>query len=197
MEERTPSSLRSRGASLAPASAQRTLLDAQPLAREFPAALTAAGLWPLRPVGLQVLQLNLGKVCNQACRHCHVDAGPDRRESMSRETMEACLRLVERWRVPTVDLTGGAPEMNPHFRWLVERCRALGAHVMDRCNLTILETAPHRDLPEFFARHGVEVVCSLPHYRAPSTDRQRGDGVYERSIAALQRLNALGYGDGA
>ena len=111
--------------------------------------------------------------------------------------MEECLAALARTTIPTVDITGGAPELTPHFRWFVEQCRGLGRHVIDRCNLTILETAAHRDLPEFFAAHQVEVVCSLPHYRALSTDRQRGDGVYARSIAALQRLNAVGYGDGA
>jgi radical SAM/Cys-rich protein len=115
---------------------------------------------------------------------------------MSRETMEQCLAALAKTAIPTVDLTGGAPEMNPHFRWLVEEVRKLGRHVMDRCNLTILETAPHADLPEFFARHQVEVVCSLPHYRALNTDKQRGEGVYEKSIRALKKLNALGYGDG-
>jgi radical SAM/Cys-rich protein len=115
---------------------------------------------------------------------------------MTRETMELCLAALARTAIPTVDITGGAPELNPNFRWLVEQCRALGRHVIDRCNLTILETEAHRDLPELLARHEVEIVCSLPHWRALSTDRQRGEGVYERSIAALKRLNALGYGDG-
>jgi radical SAM/Cys-rich protein len=166
------------------------------LPREFDAALEESGLHPLRPTRLEIFQMNLGKMCNQTCRHCHVDAGPDRREVMSRETMEQCLAALAKTAIPTVDLTGGAPEMNPHFRWLVEEVRKLGRHVMDRCNLTILETAPHADLPEFFARHQVEVVCSLPHYRALNTDKQRGEGVYEKSIRALKKLNALGYGDG-
>jgi radical SAM/Cys-rich protein len=166
------------------------------LPREFDAALEESGLYPLRPTRLEIFQMNLGKMCNQTCRHCHVDAGPDRREVMSRETMEQCLAALAKTAIPTVDLTGGAPEMNPHFRWLVEEVRKLGRHVMDRCNLTILETAPHADLPEFFARHQVEVVCSLPHYRALNTDKQRGEGVYEKSIRALKKLNALGYGDG-
>jgi radical SAM/Cys-rich protein len=115
---------------------------------------------------------------------------------MSRETMEACLRVLEKTDIPVVDITGGAPEMNPNFRWFVTEVRRLGRHVMDRCNLTITETPSHRDLPEFFAEHRVEVVCSMPHYLAGQTDRQRGDGVYEKSIRALQRLNALGYGKG-
>jgi radical SAM/Cys-rich protein len=189
-------SLASRHAPLARAEEQRRTLAALPLARGFDAALAASGLWPLAPVALDVMQINVGKLCNQTCRHCHVDAGPDRREVMTRATMELCLEALARTSIPTVDITGGAPELNPDFRWLVEQVRALGRHVIDRCNLTILETPAHRDLPAFFARHRVEVVCSLPHYRALNTDAQRGDGVYERSIAALKRLNAEGYGDG-
>src|SRR5206468_11685600 len=137
------------------------------------------------------------KLCNQTCRHCHVDAGPDRREMMTRETMAWCLQALEATKIPTVDITGGAPELNPDFRWLVSECRARGRHVIDRCNLTVLELASQRDLAAFLAEHEVEVVCSLPHYRALNTDRQRGDGVYEKSIAALKRLNALGYGRGS
>jgi radical SAM/Cys-rich protein len=115
---------------------------------------------------------------------------------MSRETMEQCLDVLRATGIPTVDVTGGAPELNPHFRWFVEACRALDRHVINRCNLTVLETAPHRDLPEFFARHGVELVCSLPHYRPTATDTQRGEGVHAASIRALLRLNDVGYGAG-
>ena len=186
----------SRHAPLAAPAAQRALLDAVPIARSFDDALAAAGLAPLTATGIAVLQVNVGKLCNQTCRHCHVDAGPDRREVMSRATMEEVLAALARTSIPTVDITGGAPELTPHFRWFVEQCRALGRHVIDRCNLTILETTAHRDLPEFFAAHQVEVVCSLPHHRALATDRQRGEGVYDRSIAALRRLNAAGYGAG-
>ncbi len=192
----TLKTLSARRLPLAESTTQRATLRGIALAREFDAALSDAGLAPLRPTRVEVLQLNVGKVCNQTCRHCHVDAGPDRREVMTRETMEQCLRALAKTDIATVDITGGAPEMNPHFRWLVSEVRALGRHVMDRCNLTILDTPSHRDLPEFFAEHRVEVVCSLPHYLGARTDRQRGDGVYERSIRALQRLNALGYGDG-
>jgi radical SAM/Cys-rich protein len=188
--------LRARGSALASAAEQRRVLAALPLAREFEDALAAHGLWPLRPGAIEILQVNVGKLCNQACRHCHVDAGPDRREVMTRATMEQVLAALAATDIATVDVTGGAPELNPHFRWFVERVRALGRHVIDRCNLTILETAGHRDLPEFLAAHDVEVVCSLPHHRAAGTDRQRGDGVYARSIAALRRLNAAGYGAG-
>jgi radical SAM/Cys-rich protein len=196
MATHTPPSLLSRQAPLASPAAQLETLHQLKIPREFDVALQEAGLHPLRPTRLDIFQINVGKMCNQTCRHCHVDAGPDRREVMSRETMEQCLAALAKTAIPAVDLTGGAPEMNPHFRWLVEEVRKLGRHVMDRCNLTILETAPHADLPEFFARHQVEVVCSLPHYRALNTDKQRGEGVYEKSIRALKKLNALGYGDG-
>jgi len=180
---------------LAATTEQRARLAALPLPREFHQAAAGAGYWPLTPAAITTLQINVGKLCNQTCRHCHVDAGPDRREVMSRETMTLCLDAVARTDIATIDITGGAPELNPSFRWLVERATALGRHVMDRCNLTVLTTAGQADLPEFFARHRVEVVASLPHYRATSTDAQRGAGVYEKSIAALKRLNAVGYGD--
>ncbi len=189
-------SLLSRHSPLADPAAQAAAIARLALAREFPEALGAAGLWPLRPTRIEVFQINVGKLCNQTCRHCHVDAGPDRREVMSRGTMQLCLDVLARTSIPTVDLTGGAPELNPSFRWLVEECRALGRHVIDRCNLTVLLLPAHRDLPEFFARHRVEVIGSLPHYRASMTERQRGEGVYDRSIAALRRLNEVGYGDG-
>jgi len=173
----------------------RAALARLPLAREFHDAAASSGHWPLRSSAIRVLQINVGKLCNQSCRHCHVDAGPDRREVMTRATMELCLRALEASTISSVDLTGGAPELNPNFRWLVERVRALSRHVMDRCNLTVLTAAGQTDLPAFLARHRVEVVASLPHYRAPNTDRQRGEGVYEKSIAALKMLNAVGYGD--
>jgi len=181
---------------LAAIAEHRARLSALPLAREFRDAAASCGCWPLTPSAITTLQINVGKLCNQTCRHCHVDAGPDRREVMSRETMTLCLDALARSEIATVDITGGAPELNPNFRWLVETAKALGRHVMDRCNLTVLTVAGQADLPEFFARHRVEVVASLPHYRATNTDAQRGTGVYEKSIAALKRLNAVGYGDG-
>ncbi len=196
MSTEAPRSLASRGAPLASPDRQRALLDELRGVAPFAQALADAGLWPLRATGIEVLQVNVGKLCNQTCRHCHVDAGPDRVESMTRETLECCLAVVAEAAIPTVDLTGGAPELHPHFRWFVERAAALGAHVIDRCNLTVLGAPSLADLPDFFAEHGVEVVCSLPHHRAPSTDRQRGDGVFERSIAGLRRLNQVGYGRG-
>ena len=190
-------SLLSRRLPLAAPDVQHEVLGRLPLACDFDEAVERAGQWPLKSGEIEIFQINVGKLCNQTCRHCHVDAGPDRRETMTRETMELCLQALEKTRIPTVDITGGAPELNPDFRWLVSECRARGRHVIDRCNLTVLELASQRDLAAFLANHEVEVVCSLPHYRAPNTDRQRGEGVYEKSIAALKRLNALGYGQGS
>jgi radical SAM/Cys-rich protein len=141
-----------------------------------------------------VLQMNVGRRCNQACRHCHVDAGPDRTEVMTPEIVEACLALLERSDIPTLDITGGAPELHPGFRDIVRRARAAGRHVMDRCNLTITQLPRYADLPEFLAEHQVEVVASLPSVGARQTDAQRGEGVFEDSIAALRRFNTLGYG---
>ena len=151
----------------------------------------------LRPAPIEIFQVNVGKLCNMACRHCHVDAGPDRTdEMMSRETMELCLAALDRTAASTVDITGGAPELNPHFRYLVEEALRRGKRVIDRCNLTVLLTGPCRDLPQWFAERGVEIVCSLPHYRKRNTDLQRGDGTFEKSIEALRLLNAAGYGRG-
>lgn len=187
-------SLKARRLPLASPAEQLAVLDSGPARPSFADALAGEGLFPLKPTSIEVLQINVGKLCNQACRHCHVDAGPDRTEVMSRETLEHCLRALERHAIPTVDITGGAPELNPHFRWFVERARELGTHTIDRCNLTILETNPHRDLAAFLAKHEVELICSLPHYESACTDTQRGDGVFEKSIRALRRLNDLGYG---
>lgn len=151
---------------------------------------------PIRRRTLQTLQANLGYKCNQSCLHCHVNAGPTRTEQMTRDTIEDVIDFVRASGVPTLDLTGGAPELNPHFRELVERARALGAHVMDRCNLTILEYPGQEDLASFLAHHAVEVVASLPCYLEENVDRQRGKGVFEQSLRGLAMLNALGYGRG-
>jgi radical SAM/Cys-rich protein len=160
----------------------------------FDTQLDHIGLLPLRATGVTVFQINVGKLCNQTCRHCHVDAGPDRDERMSRETAEQCIRALAFSDIPTVDITGGAPELNPNFRWLVEQSKALGRHVMDRCNLSVLLLPSQADLAEFLAEHRVEIVASLPYYRASQTDTQRGEGVFEKSIKALRLLNRLGYG---
>lgn len=150
----------------------------------------------ITPVYPEIFQVNIGKLCNQSCAHCHVDAGPDKkRENMSRETLEKCLDILSKSDISTVDITGGAPEMNPHFRWFVQSCRQLGKKVMDRCNLTILEAnETYADLPQFFAEHQVHIVSSLPYFSKNRTDSQRGEGVFADSISALQKLNSIGYG---
>jgi radical SAM/Cys-rich protein len=180
---------------LADPTEQRAALQALRLRRTFPEALEGAGEGDLHATGITVLQINVGKRCNQACRHCHVDAGPDRREVMPPDVVDACLRLLDASDIPTLDITGGAPELHPSFRDIVTRARAAGRHVIDRCNLTITRLPAYADLPEFLASHQVEVVASLPAYAARQTDAQRGEGVFEDSIAALRAFNALGYGE--
>lgn len=171
---------------------QRVLRDTR--VPSFAQSLLDAGSPPLTAGTVQVLQLNLGRVCNQTCRHCHVDAGPDRREAMSSETVDDCLTALSRASIPTVDITGGAPEMHPEFCRIVAESRRLGRHVIDRCNLTILTVPRYRHLPEFLAEHDVEIVASLPCYLEKNVDSQRGDGVFEQSLAALRGLNEFGYG---
>lgn len=149
---------------------------------------------PLTRRGVDTLQVNLGRYCNLACIHCHVESGPTRTEMMSRETVDAVLAFLARSSIPALDLTGGAPELHPDFDYLVESARAIGRHVMDRCNLTVIFEPGKNYLPEFFKRHQVELICSLPCYSEENVDRQRGKGTFELSIRALQRLNELGYG---
>jgi radical SAM/Cys-rich protein len=191
-------SLRARQSPLASTVAQREILERLRLpGGDFGAALGACGWSDLAPVRLEIFQINVGRLCNMTCRHCHVDAGPDRvAENMDRETVDLCLAALDRTTAHTVDITGGAPELSPHFRYLVEQSVARGKHVMDRCNLTVLLLPRCADLPEWLAERGVEVVCSLPHYRRLNTDAQRGAGTFDRSIEALRRLNAAGYGGG-
>jgi radical SAM/Cys-rich protein len=187
-------SLQARAHPLALVGEQRRVLAGPPGLPPFARTMGEAGLFPLSATGIGVLQINVGKLCNQTCAHCHVDAGPDRGEIMSRETAALCIRALAGTDIPTVDITGGAPELNPSFRWLVEQARGLGRHVMDRCNLTVLMLPREADLAGFLAGHGVEVVASLPHHRAGPADAQRGRGAFEKSMAALRRLNDLGYG---
>jgi radical SAM/Cys-rich protein len=168
-----------------------------PLAGRFGSRLRAAGVDRLRSDELVTLQINVGRKCNQACRHCHVDAGPLRTEMMPDEVVAACLDFLARApRVATLDITGGAPELHARFRELVTRARGLGRAVIVRHNLTVQGEPGQADLPEFFAQQRVEVVSSLPHYTREATDRQRGRGVYEASLAGLRRLNEVGYGRG-
>ncbi len=149
---------------------------------------------PIRRVRLETLQVNLGYKCNQSCLHCHVNAGPTRKEMMDRPTVDMVLEFLQSSGVRHLDLTGGAPEINPHFRYLVREARKLGTHVIDRCNLTVLEEPGQENLAGFLAAERVEIVASLPCYTEELVDRQRGKGVYETSIRAIRRLNALGYG---
>lgn len=199
---KSTTSLRRRRSPLTDPQTQRQMLEALDLSStlhqgHFSETLHKYGWSELQPSTLDILQINVGKLCNMTCRHCHVDAGPDRNDAMmSRETVDACLRLLDLTSAHTVDITGGAPELNPHFRYLVDECIARGKHVIDRCNLTVLHLPTMEDLPEWFADRHVEIVCSLPHYRRLNTDAQRGDGTFEKSIAALQKLNQAGYGKG-
>lgn len=191
-------SLHRRGSELSNSGYQRELLQMSPAVSVLPTfdqSLHAHGLASLGPLTPEILQVNLGKMCNQACKHCHVDAGPDRTEIMSRQTMQQCLDALDNSPIHTVDLTGGAPEMNPDFRWFVEELVSRGLKVMVRCNLTIIVANPkYHDLPSFYAERRVHIVSSLPFYDAAYTDRQRGGGVFEDSIKALRMLNDVGYG---
>ncbi|MDT0558505.1 arsenosugar biosynthesis radical SAM protein ArsS [Ichthyenterobacterium sp. W332] len=162
----------------------------------FKTKIAETNQFPLKAKKLEVLQINVGYMCNQVCEHCHVDAGPDRKEIMTRETMSQCLEVIKNTGAHTLDLTGGAPEMNPDFRWFVEEAAKAGIKdFIVRSNLTIIRAnKKHYDLPEFFKKHNVHVVSSMPHWTRGKTDKQRGDGVFDKSIKALQDLNAVGYG---
>mgnify|MGYP000120105637 CR=1 FL=1 len=165
------------------------MLDTRPM-------LMASDFPPLRRGKLETLQLNLGYLCNLSCTHCHVNAGPTRKELMTRETIDLVLTYIKKHSIKVLDLTGGAPEMNPEFRYLVKQARAMDVHVMDRCNLTILQEPGFEDLAEFLSSQEVEIVASLPCYTQDNVDKQRGKGVFDGSIQALQTLNQLGYGKG-
>ncbi|MDA7706563.1 arsenosugar biosynthesis radical SAM protein ArsS [Flavobacteriaceae bacterium] len=162
----------------------------------FRSKLKTINKFPLLPKTLEILQINVGYMCNQVCAHCHVDAGPDRKEIMTRQTMQQCLDVISMTGAHTLDLTGGAPEMNPDFRWFVEEATKVGVKdVIVRSNLTIITAnKKYNDLPEFFKKHKVHVISSMPHWTEGKTDKQRGDGVFDASIKALKMLNAVGYG---
>lgn len=162
----------------------------------FKDKIAETGQFPLKPKKIEVLQINVGYMCNQVCSHCHVDAGPDREEIMTKETMQHCLDVIKKTEAHTLDLTGGAPEMNPNFRWFVEEASKIGVQdFIVRSNLTIIKAnKKYHDLPEFFKKHNIHVVSSMPHWTRGKTDKQRGEGVFDKSIKALQKLNAVGYG---
>lgn len=191
-------SLLARGVELADPQKQIDVLNSHSFVLQtlpkFHQKLRESNLFPLKPTGIEIFQINLGYMCNMTCKHCHVDAGPDRKEIMTKETLGFCLDALKNSDIKTVDLTGGAPEMNPHFTWFAEQVRALGKKVIVRSNLTILVTPKFSFLPEFFAKNNVEVVSSLPYYSKLTTDKQRGEGAFSDSVLALQRLNELGYG---
>lgn len=163
------------------------MLNSKPLLElsDFPA---------LKRSALTTVQVNLGYLCNLSCVHCHVNAGPKRTELMSKETIDQVLAFIEQMDITTLDLTGGAPEMNPHFKYFVKKARAKGLRVIDRCNLVILEEPGYEDLALFLAKQGVDIVASLPCYLEDNVDKQRGNGVFQSSLDALKRLNVLGYG---
>ncbi len=194
-------SLKARKSELADVSYElRILSEKTPTGYEpdaFATKLRESNLYPLKPTVIDTLQINLGKMCNQVCKHCHVDAGPDRKEIMTRETMQHCLDTIKDNSFATIDMTGGAPELNPNFRWFVEKIRKIDQEVriIVRCNLTIIVANPsYHDLPTFYAQHKIEVASSLPYFTALRTDSQRGEGVFEKSIRALKMLNEVGYG---
>jgi len=148
----------------------------------------------LKTSRIEIFQINLGKMCNMICKHCHVDAGPDREEIMTKETLELCLEALRKSDIEKVDPTGGAPEMNPHFKWFVSEIRKMNKHVMVRSNLTILVTNKFDDYAKFMADNYVEIISSLPYYKANFTDKQRGEGTFNKSVEAIKKLNDLGYG---
>lgn len=168
------------------------------ISRTFPKASISfakkAGNGILTAQTIDTLQVNVGKLCNQACKHCHVDASPIRTEIMQREAIDACLKVLDENDIKILDITGGAPEMIPDFRYFVTEAKKLGVHIIVRHNLTVMFEENREDLPEFFAENGVEVVSSLPYFLATQTDSQRGTGVFDKSIEALKRLNSIGYG---
>jgi radical SAM/Cys-rich protein len=194
---RATASLQRRAAPLAASGEQLRVLAQLPLQHNGAPVQFESLAGALKPARLDIFQVNLGKLCNMTCKHCHVDAGPDRTDAMmDDETVNHVIAALQKSGAHTVDLTGGAPELHPRFKDIVQAAVDAGKHVMDRCNLTVLLLKRNRDLIDWFAARGVEVVASLPHYRRLNTDAQRGDGVYEKSIEALKRLNTAGYGQG-
>jgi radical SAM/Cys-rich protein len=159
----------------------------------FEESLSHSGLAPLMARGISTIQVNLGKKCNQSCRHCHVNAGPGRKEMMGGDILDICLNALKDPDIKAVDITGGAPELHPGYRDFVRRCRAMGKAVLTRCNLTVILENGMGDIPRFFAENSVIVMASLPYYRREETDRMRGPGVFEKSVEVLRRLNAAGY----
>ncbi|WP_438961565.1 arsenosugar biosynthesis radical SAM (seleno)protein ArsS [Nonlabens sp.] len=200
MAVNTKTSLKKRASELANINKQMEILNGEPFSNgelpSFAKKIKETDQFPLRPKKLEIIQVNVGYMCNQVCAHCHVDAGPDRKEIMTRDTMSQIIEVIKTTGAHTLDLTGGAPEMNPDFRWFVEQASAAGIKdFIVRSNLTIIRANPkYHDLPDFFKKHNIHVVSSMPHWTRGKTDKQRGDGVFDKSIKALQELNDRGYG---
>ncbi len=187
-------SMKAFGETLANANEQLKIINNESKLPHFDDKYEMVGEGPLHASNIEIMQVNVGKMCNQVCKHCHVDAGPDRKEIMTKETMQLCIDVLKQSEIPTVDLTGGAPELNPNFIWFLDEIKKLNRHVIVRSNLTILEESGFQNYPELMAKHKVEIVSSLPFYKKTFTDKQRGDGVFDKSISAIKKLNELGYG---
>lgn len=188
-------SIKAFGNKLAEANTQLTILNqSESQFPNFDEQYENVGEGGLCASEIEIFQINVGKMCNQVCKHCHVDAGPDRKEIMTEETMQRCLDVLAETDIPAVDLTGGAPEMNPHFKWFVTEAKKLNKHVMVRSNLTILVANGFEEYAKFMADNEIEIVSSLPFYKSTLTDRQRGEGIFDDSMKAMKKLNELGYG---
>ncbi|MCB9211487.1 MAG: arsenosugar biosynthesis radical SAM protein ArsS [Ignavibacteriales bacterium] len=193
MEQRHKS-MKAFGENLSNANEQLKIINQENDFPHFNEKYEAIGEGSLTTSEIEIFQINLGKMCNMVCKHCHVDAGPDRKEIMTKETLQLCLNILAKSKIKKVDLTGGAPELNPNFKWFVSEIRKLDKHVMVRSNLTILLEKKFEDYAQFMADNKVEIISSLPYYKANFTDKQRGDGTFNKSIVAMKLLNDLGYG---
>ena len=187
-------SMKAFGEKLAIANEQLKIINQPNELISFKDKFLEIGVGELTAAKVEVMQINVGKMCNQVCKHCHVDAGPDRKEIMTKETMQYCLDALKDSDIKTVDLTGGAPELNSNFKWFVTELKKINKHIIVRSNLTILVSNGFTDYPEFLASNNIEVISSLPYYSASTTDKQRGEGVFDQSIKAIKKLNDLGYG---
>lgn len=188
-------SMKAFGERLSEANEQLKILNNRRSLPAFDAVYQKTGEQYLNAEQIEIFQINLGKMCNQVCKHCHVDAGPDRKEIMTKDIMELCLNILKDHNIPVVDLTGGAPELNPEFKWFITELRKIDRHIIVRSNLTILDSNGFGDFADFMAANKIEIISSLPFYRAGFTDKQRGKGVFDTSVKVIKKLNSLGYGE--